>query len=101
MANDYHHIYQTSVSLENNIKNLLDDKNHHIGKDLLEKSRLLVSEINQKKKPRQLENRVKEIVGLLHHSKEYGELVMDIRHSEFLHHSYEHLQMEIRKFDDY
>lgn len=101
MHEDYSHIYKTAVSLENDIKNLLDDKNHHIGRDLLEKSRQLVSEINQKKKPRQIENRVKEIVGLLHQSKQYGEQIMDIRHSESLHHSYEHLQMELRTFNNY
>lgn len=101
MAEDYGHVMNAAKDLENQIKNLLDDKNHPIGRSMLEQSRLLVSDISQKKKPRQLEERVKNLINLAHHSKEHGEAIMDIRHSEHIHHGYEHLQMELRKFSDY
>ena len=101
MADNYGHILNTAKNLENQIKNLLDDKTHPVGRSMLEQSRQLVSDISQQKKPRQLEERVKVLIDLMHHSKEHGETIMDIRHSEGLHHGYEHLQMELRKFPNY
>ena len=101
MDEHYKEVRHHAADYENQIKNLLDDKSDPIGRGLLEKSRLLVSEVEAKRKPRQLENRIKEILHLLHEAKEMGEAIMDQRHISFLHHSYEHLGLQLRKFDNY
>ncbi len=97
MEQKYKALRHHAADYENQIKNLLDDKTHAIGRELLSEARHLVSEIDAKRGPRQLENRVKAILHLLHEAKAMGEQIMDQRHITMLHHSYEHMTMELRK----
>lgn len=97
MDQAYKQLRHQAADYENQIKNLLDDKTHPIGRGLLDEARQLVNEIDAKRGPRQLESRVKTILHLLHQAKSLGEQIMDQRHITMLHHSYEHMTMELRK----
>ena len=101
MAQDYDHIYREASGLENKIKNWLDDKQHSVARALLEQARQLVSEISQKKKPRQLEDRIKRVLRELHHCSAHGDAIMDHHHTDHLHEQYEELMHSLRKFDNY
>lgn len=101
MDQEYEEALHHAKRLENDIKNLLDDKNHPVGRSLLDESRRLVSEIDARRDPRSLEERIKSLLKLLHHAKEEGEAVIDQRHILSLHHGYEHLQRELREFENY
>lgn len=97
MDQEYKQLRHHAGDYENQIKNLLDDKTHSIGRSLLDEAKKLVSEIDAKRGPRQLENRVKTLLRLLHEAKGMGEQIMDQRHITMLHHGYEHMLMALRK----
>jgi len=97
----YKHALEHARRLEFRIRDVLDDKSHHISQELLSESRRLVDELEVKKNPRSLEDRIKHIMRTLHHAKEYNQIVMDSVHIEELHKSFEHFMMELRKFDNY
>ncbi len=97
MDQEYKKLRHHAADYENQIKNLLDDKQHAIGRGLLAEAKNLVSEIDRGRSPQQLESRVKAIMHLLHEAKAMGEQIMDQRHITMLHHDYEHITMALRK----
>lgn len=97
----YKEALKHAENLEHKLKDLIDNKQHSISQSLLSEAKRLVDELENKKNPRSLEDRVKSIMTLLHHADQEGEAVMDHRHSQSLHHEYEHFMMSLRKFDNY
>jgi hypothetical protein len=97
MENHYQEALKQAKRLENDIKNLLDDKNHSISRSLLDQSRKLVSDINAKRSPQSLESHLKSLQALLHQARDQGELIMDQRHISSLHGGYEDLLIQMRR----
>jgi hypothetical protein len=87
--------------LEHKIRDYLDDPNSNVGRRLLDEARRIEDEFQTKNNPRSIENRIKSFIHLLDELKTHETPVIDAQHARWLHDQYEHLQLSLRKFENY
>lgn len=97
----YEHAHKTAEHLHGKVRDLIDDANHHLGREALERCHKLIQDIRSQKNPRTLESSAKDLVRHFEAIKNHGDQVMDFHHSDFFINGYQGLVMDLRKFDNY
>lgn len=97
----YEVAHREAERLHNKVKDLIDDRTHHLGRELLEIGHRITTEIRLQKNPRSIEGTVKAMVQALERVRTHGDQVMDFRHTDMFIGGYESLQGNLRKFENY
>jgi hypothetical protein len=61
----------------------------------------LVDELEQRKNPRDIENRIKNIQHSMLEARTQAHSFMDASHADHYHRTYEHMRENVRRFNDY
>ncbi len=97
----YDRAYKEAESLYNKAKDLIDDSNHPLGREVLQSGHQLFQDIKAQKNPRTLEDNVKRLIKKYEAIHDHGDQIMDFQHSRLLIDSYQDMVMGFRKFDNY
>jgi translation initiation factor 2B subunit (eIF-2B alpha/beta/delta family) len=97
----YDNMHKRAVDMQHHFHDKVDDHNHPTAHLLREEIRHLEDDIQSKKQPRSIENRIKTIQTQLLRSQHSGEAVFDPTSSVALHRQFEDLRREIRKAPHY
>jgi hypothetical protein len=95
----YHIAHEQAEQLARSVKDLLDDK--AAGHELIHETHQLAEDLEVKKKPRSIEDRVKTIIAMFKSIRREGDAVMDFRHVDYFIKSYEQLRQMLRAFGNY
>jgi hypothetical protein len=98
MDEQYQEARKLAEELESKAKDVIDDKKHHLAKELLSEARQLVGDLANQKSSGSLKSRIKSIIHTLEHIRSEGEEVMDFRHVEALKEGYEELEDSLHHF---
>jgi hypothetical protein len=90
-----------AIELEHRISDYLDTQDHEISRKLIEEARRIENDFQSQNNPRSIEDRIKRFLHSFEELKRFETPVMDAQHARWLHDQYEHLQMSLRKFDNY
>lgn len=101
MSPEYKEARQHADHLMHQVHDLIDDKNHPLGEQLLHDTRQLVEEFEMNKNPHTIEALVKSIIHTLEHIRHEGAHVMDFNHVDTFRREYEHFEMGLRKLSNY
>lgn len=93
----YHPIYAQAKDLQNKFHDMLGSGSHPAAGALQHEIRDLVEDIEVRKNPLTIENRVKSIQNQLKQIERQGHTFMNYDHANYLHHSYEQMRGEIRR----
>ena len=97
----YHPIYEQAKSLQYKFHDVVNDAHHPAANILRNEIHKLVEDIEVKKNPRTIEDRLKIIQRQLKEVEHQSHPVMHYEHADYLHTSYEHMRQNLRKFDNY
>jgi hypothetical protein len=97
----YDHAHHHAENLHNKVKDLIDDRSHHLGQELLELGHRIASDIRGQKNPRSIEGTIKSMINTLQSVRAHGDQIMDFRHLDMFLREYQDLQMSLRKFENY
>lgn len=87
--------------LQDKIVGFLDDRNHPIAQKLIRESEAIEDDFQTNRNPRSIEDHIKRFIHVFEELKRFETPIMDAQHARYLHDQYEHLQMSLRKFDNY
>lgn len=97
----YKTIYKEAVRLQFKFRDSLDDNSQSAARSLENEIQKLVDEIEVKRNPRGLDDRVKSIQRQLKNIDQDESPVMEEKEADSLHNEYEHLRMDLRKLPGY
>jgi hypothetical protein len=97
----YQPIYQQARTLQNQVHDAIDDHNHPAAHVLRQEMQHLVDDIEVRKNPHDLEDRIKIIQHTMLEARSNPHTFIDSSHADHFHHSYEHLRQNVRTFHDY
>lgn len=87
--------------LENRISDCLDDRAHPLSRRVIEESRRIEDDFQTHRNPRSIEDRIKQFLHVFEELRRFETPIMDSQDARWLHDQYEHLQMSLRKFENY
>lgn len=97
----YGPVYKQAVDLQYKYHDLTRGSTHPASHVIQTEIHKLVEEIETKKNPRELENRINIIQRQLKEAQNQHDHPLSSDHAEFLHHNYESMRQGIRKFHNY
>ena len=97
----YDRAYREAEQLYNKVKDLIDDAEHHLGREVLQSGHRLFQDIKSQKNPRTLEDSVKRLIKTFEAIHDHGDEIMDFHHSRQFIDGYQNMVMGFRKFDNY
>ncbi|HSW65827.1 MAG TPA: hypothetical protein VLI54_01650 [Bacillota bacterium] len=97
----YQPLYQQARSLQNQVHDTIDNPNHPSALVLREQMQHLVDDIEVRKNPRDLENRIKTIQHSMLEARSQTHSFMDSSHADHFHRTYEQMRENVRRFSDY
>ena len=97
----YQPIYQQARDLQNHVHDAIDNQNHPSAFLLKQEMQHLVDDIEVRKNPRDIENRIKTIQHTVLEARSNPHSFMSPQHADYFHHTYEQMRMNMRHFSDY
>lgn len=98
----YHPLYQKAIDLNNKFNDFTGGNHGHPEAAALQHEvRQLIEDVEVKKNPRTIENRIKTIQHQLKQSQNMSHSYMDYNHYDYLHDNYEFMRRDLRKFNNY
>ena len=97
----YKPLYEQARALQNQVHDVIDNHDHPSAGVLRNEMQHLVDDIEVRKNPRDLENRIKTIQHTMLEARTQPHSFMNASHADYFHHTYEHMRENVRKFNDY
>ena|SRR5687767_2193389 len=97
----YQSLHDTAKDLRFQIENVLDDPNHPSAQGLIQHLKDLLDDYDMKKHPRNIEERIKHILDLIHQARSDGQQFMSVDHAVTYFDRFENMRRTIRARDDY
>jgi hypothetical protein len=97
----YQPLYQQARDLQFQVHDALDDPQHPTAFALRQEMQHLVDDIEVRKNPRDIENRIKTIQHTMMEARTQPHSFMDPSHADYFHHTYEQIRENVRRFSDY
>lgn len=97
----YRPLYEQVKDLRFKVHDALDDHNHPAAVVLRNEMQHLEDDIEVRKNPRDLENRIKVIQHTLLEARSQPHSFMNSEHADHFHRTYEQMRMHVRSFNDY
>jgi hypothetical protein len=103
MSNDsaYQSLHRLAKDLNFKVTDHLDDREHPTARALRDQLRYLEDDFETDKKPRNLEERIKDIMQLLDRAKDGDEPYMSVSHAVDFHDTFEDMRRDVREHPDY
>ncbi|HUS26542.1 MAG TPA: hypothetical protein VMY99_04320 [Nevskiaceae bacterium] len=98
---EYQPIYKRARDLQYQFHDALGDSNHPMAHTMRQEVQHLVDDIEMHKNPRDLENRIKAIQHQVLEVQSQGNRIMNYEHTNYLHHNYEQMRRDLRRFSNY
>ena len=93
----YHPIYAQAKDLQYKFHDIVGNADHPMAHTLRNEIHDLVEDIEVRKNPLTIEQRVKTIQNQLKQIEHQGHSFMNYDHANYLHHSYERMRSDIRR----
>lgn len=100
MNDQYKEIRKQADDLKFTLRDKLDNREHPLAQSLERETEQLVQDVESEKKPRNIEDRVKQIQRLLMQARDQGEAILDPGDGQALYHEYERLRDDIRQLPE-
>lgn len=97
----YHPLYQQARDLQYKFHDITSGSNHPAANVIRNEIHRLVEDIEVQKNPRTLEDRIKVIQRQLKEAERQNVHPLTYEHMDDMHDRYEHMRMNLRKFDNY
>lgn len=97
----YQPIYQQARDLQFHVHDAMDNPNHPSAFVLKQEMQHLVDDLEVRKNPRDIENRIKTIQHTMLEARSQPHSFMSSQHADHFHHTYEQMRMNVRHFSDY
>lgn len=101
MDKQYDEGQRRARDLEHKIKDYLDDPSNPVAQRLINESRKIEDDFQTRRNPRSIEDHIRQVVHIFDELRRFETPIMDAQHARWLHDQYEHLQMSLRKFENY
>lgn len=101
MDEHYHPLYQQARDLQYKFHDVLDQPHHPMADSLRREIHELVEDIEKQKNPRSIETRIKTIQHQLLENRMQPHPVVSYDHINYLHHNYEQMRNNVRRFPHY
>jgi hypothetical protein len=97
----YQPLYNQHRDLRYQVQDALDDPNHPSAHLLHNEMQHLEDELEQRKNPRDIENRIKTIQHTLLEARSQPHSFMSFEHADHFHRTYEDMRRSVREFHNY
>lgn len=97
----YEPYWHEAMQLKAHTHDMIKDHNNPMAHVLHHETSQLVEDIEMNRKPRAIEDRIKQIQHQLVQARAQGDGVMNYTHNEGLHHSYNRMREQIRRMPHY
>jgi cytochrome oxidase Cu insertion factor (SCO1/SenC/PrrC family) len=97
----YQSLHDTAKDLRFQVQNVLSDPDHPSAQGLIQHLKDLLDDYDMKKHPRNIEERIKNILGLLRQARSDGEQFMSVDRAVTFFDRFEDMRRAIRGRDDY
>lgn len=97
----YQPIYQQARNLQYQVHDTIDNHNHPSAVVLRNEMQHLVDDLETRKNPRDIENRIKTIQHTMLEARTQAHSFMDPSHADHFHRTYEQMRGQVRHFSDY
>ena len=101
MDSIYEPYWHEAMELKHQTNDMINDHSHPMAQVLHHETSQLVEDIEMARKPRAVEDRIKQIQRQLIEVRAQGSAVINTSHNESLHHSYGQLRERVRKLPHY
>lgn len=97
----YQPIYQQARDLQFHVHDAIGNQNHPSAVALRQEMQHLVDDIEVRKNPRDIENRIKTIQHSMLEARTNPNSFMNQEHADHFHRTYETMRLNVRNFHDY
>ncbi|HJQ09380.1 MAG TPA: hypothetical protein VJ836_07940 [Candidatus Saccharimonadales bacterium] len=97
----YEPIYRQARDLQFKVHDALDDPHHPSAVVLRQEMQHLVDDLEVRKNPRDIENRIKTIQHTMLQTRYQPSPIMNVEHADHFHRTYDQMRMHVRRFKDY
>jgi hypothetical protein len=97
----YEPYWHQAMELRHETHDLINDYNHPVAQVLHHETNQLVEDIEMHRKPRAIEDRIKQIQRQLIEARAQGTTVLNADHNQYLHHNYDQLRSRVRQMPHY
>lgn len=97
----YQPLYKQAQQLRYQVHGAFDNPNHPTAMVLSNEMHHLEHELQQRRNPRDIENRIKMIQHAMLEARTTPNSFMNSDHADYFHHSYENMRTTVRNFHDY
>lgn len=98
---EYHPLYEQARQLQFHVHDAIDDQNHPSAIVLKNEMQHLMDDLEVRKNPRDIENRIKTIQHSMLEARSNPHGFMDSSHADHFHRTYEQMRGQVRRFNDY
>ncbi|HSX31854.1 MAG TPA: hypothetical protein VLF43_01205 [Candidatus Saccharimonadales bacterium] len=97
----YQPLYDQAKQLQFHVHDAIDDHNHPSAVALRNELKHLEDDLQGRKNPRDIENRIKTIQHSMLEARSNPNSFMNSEHADHFHRTYEQMRENVRRFNDY
>jgi hypothetical protein len=97
----YEPVYKQARELQFHVHDAIDDHNHPTAHLLRQEMQHLMDDIEVRKNPHDLEDRIKTIQHTMLEARTQPHSFMSSEHADHFHRTYEQMRQNVRRFNDY
>ena len=97
----YQPVYQQARDLQYQVHDAIDNHSHPAAQVLRTEMQHLVDDLEVRKNPRDIENRIKTIQHTMLQARSNPHSFINSSHADHFHHTYEQMRTTVRRFPDY
>lgn len=97
----YEPYWHQAMELKHQAHDMINDHSHPIARSLHHETTQLVDDIEMRRTPRTIEERIQIIQRQLIEARAQGDVVLNVNHSQHLHHRYEKMREDVRRMPHY